>query len=87
MMRAVFIRSRWGNMLLAIAGGVYALAALVLLVPFLINTWNGAAVFDRAVQLGLLIVFITGLLFLQIAFRDLGIRLSWRRTGRAATAQ
>ena len=77
-MARVVVRSRSGNVVLAILGAVYALAATVVLAVLVGEVWNAAAVIDRAIQLSLVGSVVCGLWFIAIAFDNLGLRVPWR---------
>ena len=53
-MARVVVQSRSGNVVLAILGLVYVLAAIVILIALTTEAWNAAAIVDRAIQLSLL---------------------------------
>ena len=52
-MLRVLIRSRIGNIVLAVTGVAYAIASLALLVLLVIDVWNSATFSDGLVQLAL----------------------------------
>ena len=49
-----FVRSRSGNLVLAVLGGLYAASALAILIWFVIDAWQSASLMDRVMQLALL---------------------------------
>lgn len=81
MLQQVTIRSRSGNMALALLGLVYFLAALVTLLFFVVTSWSGASMVDRVLQLALAGSAFAGALFLHIGAQNLGVhpRLTLKR--------
>lgn len=77
-MARVVVRSRSGNVVLAVLGIVYALSAIVILIALTTEAWNAAAIIDRAIQLSLLASAACGVWFVVIALENLGIRFSRR---------
>jgi len=74
MLKQITIRSRSGNMALALAGMLYFLAALVTLSFFVITSWAGASIVDRVLQLALIASAFAGAFFLHVASQNLGMR-------------
>ena len=66
------IRSRSGNIALAVLGAIYAVTALIVLVFFVIDVWSAAAIVDRALQLCLVATVACGVWFVIIARENLG---------------
>lgn len=73
-MARVLVRSRSGNVMLAVLGAIYALSAIVVLVAFAVDVWNAAAITDLALQVCLAASAVCGVWFLHIARENLGIR-------------
>jgi hypothetical protein len=68
------VRSRTGNVVLAIVGGFYALSALSILLWFIFEVWNAATMFDRALQFALAVAVACGLWIVLKALENLGLR-------------
>jgi hypothetical protein len=73
-MARVLVRSRSGNVVLAVLGAIYALGSIVVLVAFAVDVWNAAAITDLALQVCLAASAGCGVWFLMIALENLGIR-------------
>ena len=72
------LRSRTGSIVIGILGVIYAVAAAVILVLYIIQTWAAASLTDRALQLVLAGAILVSAWFVIIAARSLGIPLSRR---------
>lgn len=59
-------------MVLAVLGLLYLLAAIAALATFVVTTWEGASMFDRALELALAASALIAALFLYIAAGNLG---------------
>jgi uncharacterized membrane protein HdeD (DUF308 family) len=70
-MLRVRIRSRAGNRLLAVAGALYAIAGLALLIWFVVESWGAASIIDRGLQFILAGAVVIGLWFVYIARQNL----------------
>ena len=81
-MLRIRVRSRFGNVALAVLGAVYALSAVVVLIWFLVDVKSAAATLDRLMQIGLLGATLCGVWFILNALENLGVR----RHGRSSTA-
>jgi hypothetical protein len=66
MHQQVRIRSRMGNIVLAMLGAFFIVASTALLVYYLVSTWGANSLIDRALQLMLLIGGATGVAFVGI---------------------
>lgn len=75
------VRSRTGNAVLGVLGGLYLVVAVVLFAYDVMQTWGAASVTDRAMQAGLIISALASLSFILIALQNLGLR---RASGHAA---
>ena len=75
MVARVILRSRSGNVVLAVLGGLYVLGALTVLVALAIEVWNAAGLTDRALLLGLVAAAACGIWFLETALENLGVRI------------
>lgn len=75
------IRSRVGNAVLGVLGGVYVVSASATLVYYLISNWGANSLIDRVLQLGLLGAAIAGVVFVLIALQNLRVNA---RDGSAA---
>jgi hypothetical protein len=75
------LRSRTGNIALGVAGILYVMFGLVVLVLHLAQSWGAASTFDRLLQLGMGGAAATGVFFLLVASHNLGglPRLTLRR--------
>lgn len=74
-MLRVLVRSRYGNVVLAVIGAAYALASLAVLVWLVLDVWQASTLFDYVIQLALLASAACGLWFLVNATENLGIHL------------
>ncbi len=70
-MQRVVIRSRIGNMSLALLGVTFTIASSVLLVYYIISNWGANSLVDRALQLMLLVGAVIGVLFVNIGRANL----------------
>ena len=77
-MARVVVRSRSGNIVLAVVGAVYVLAAIVVFVGLIIEGWNAATRINRILQFGLVAAIVCGVWFILIGLENLGLRISWR---------
>lgn len=68
------IRSHLGNIVLGVVGVVYSVAALVLLIYYLVTSWSVASLVDRALQIVLAVTVATGVGFVSIARHNLAAR-------------
>lgn len=74
-MLRVLVRSRYGNIVLAVIGAAYAMASLVVLVWLVVDVWQASTLFDYVIQLALLASAACGLWFLLNALENLGVQL------------
>ena len=74
-MTRVHVHSRNGNLIIAALGAIYAISAIVVLVSYVVNVWNAAAISDVALQICLVASGIAGVWFLVVALENLGIRV------------
>jgi hypothetical protein len=74
MVQQITIRSRSGNMALAVFGLVDFLCALLVLFFFVVTSWGVDSLIDSALQLALAGAAFAGVFFLQIGTRNLGMR-------------
>ena len=70
----VLLRSRRGNLVIAILGAVYAVSGLSVLIAFVIDAWRAAGLVDLLFQIALLGCAGCGIWFVMMAFENLGIR-------------
>lgn len=68
------VRSRSGNVVLAIVGSIYALSALSILLWLIFEVWSAATLFDRALQFALVVAAASGLWIVLSALENLGLR-------------
>lgn len=73
------IRSRGGNVVLAVVGAVYAITALVALSAVIRNAVAARALLDAALQVLLAGCAAAGVWFLLVALENLGVLATWRR--------
>lgn len=88
-MLRVHVRSRPGNIILAVIGTAYAVASLAVLVWLVIDVWQASTMFDRLIQFALIASAACGVWFLANAMQNLGIRAGHRQGGvsKAASIQ
>lgn len=77
-MRRALVRSRNGNLVLAITGAVYTVASLAILIWFVADVWQAAGIVDRLLQLGLIASGLCGYWFLHSALQNLGVSFRGR---------
>ena len=75
------VRSRTGNAVLGVLGGLYLISAVALLVYDLMQAWDAASMIDRAMQGALIISALVSLFFIFTALQNLGLR---RASGHAS---
>jgi hypothetical protein len=75
----VELHSRAGNVVVAGLGIVYAVAATMLLIYYVVDTWGAAGFVDRALQVALLFAAIAGGLFVAIGWSNLRRGVTARR--------
>ena len=73
------IRSRGGNVVLAVVGAVYAVSALVALAMVLRNAFAARALLDAFLQVVLATVAGCGIWFILVALDNLGVLPHGRR--------
>jgi hypothetical protein len=73
------VRSRSGNIVLAIMGSIYAISAISILIWFLLQVWGAAHIFDRVMQLALVGAAACGVWIALSALENLGVRPLQRR--------
>lgn len=74
------VRSRSGNVVLALLGGIYALSAVVVLALFVRDVWSTLGTTDLILQMALLIAAAGGIWFIVIALENLGLRQAQQRS-------
>ncbi|MGZ5433974.1 MAG: hypothetical protein ACXWH7_13710 [Thermoanaerobaculia bacterium] len=74
-MARVVVRSRSGNVALAVRGAIYSVGAIAALVAFAVDVWNAAAITDHALQLGLIAAAACGVWFLLTGLENLGVHV------------
>jgi hypothetical protein len=72
------VRSRTGNAVLGVLGGLYLFSAVALLAYDLMQTWDAASMIDRAMQVLLIISALVSLFFIFTALQNLGLRQASR---------
>ena len=73
-MDRLHVRSRRGNLVIAVLGVIYAVSAVVVLVSYLVDVWNASALSDVALLLGLAASGICGVWFVVVGLENLGVR-------------
>jgi len=73
MFHQITIRSRSGNLALAVVGVTYFLCAFVTLFFFIVTGWFAGSLVDRLLQLALVGSAFAGAFFLHIGARNLGV--------------
>jgi hypothetical protein len=73
------VRSRSGNVVLAVVGSLYAVSALSMLVWFVLEVWGAANTFDRVLQFALAAAAACGLWIALSALGNLGLRHQQRQ--------
>ena len=68
------VRSRSGNMMLAILGGIYAVSAVIVLAFFVIDGWSAHDKVDFILQMALLVAAACGVWAIVNALENLGLR-------------
>jgi hypothetical protein len=79
------IRSRFGNAVVGALGVAYLLSATVILIYYVITCWGAVGMTDRILQLALFGASVAGLIFIQVAADNLGVR--WPRRGATQTSR
>lgn len=74
-MARVILRSRSGNVVLAVLGAVYTVAAIATHVAFAVEVWNALGIRDLAMQLGLLGAAVCSVWLLLTGLENLGIHV------------
>ena len=74
-MARVILRSRSGNVVLAVLGALYTVAAVATLVAFAVDVWNALGVRDLAMQLGLIAAAGAGIWLLLTGLENLGVHI------------
>ena len=74
------VRSRSGNVMLAVLGGIYALSAVAVLARFLADGWSALATIDLVLQLAVLFAAVCGIWFIANALANLGLRQAQQRS-------
>lgn len=69
-----FVRSRIGNVVLAVVGAIYAIAALSILGWYVMKTWTAADSVDQLLQFALLAAGGCALWLLLNSLENLGVR-------------
>ncbi|HEV7764563.1 MAG TPA: hypothetical protein VGQ76_06140 [Thermoanaerobaculia bacterium] len=70
----LLVRSRSGNLVLAILGGIYTVSALCVLAWFVVDMWLADGTIDRLLQFALVAAGACGVWFVVNALANLGIR-------------
>jgi hypothetical protein len=60
------IGSRWGNRFICVLGALFTTASIALLLYYLVSSWDGATLTDRALQFCLFVAIIVGVAFVVI---------------------
>ena len=73
------IRSRSGNVALAVIGAVYLIIAVATLLFYVVTSWGASALTDRLLQLMLAGSALAGAFFLATGAGNLGVHFGARR--------
>jgi len=73
-MMRLLVRSRNGNVLLAVLGSVYAVSALLVLAWFVIEAWQASGLAELLMQVGLVAAGACSIWFVMNALDNLGWR-------------
>jgi hypothetical protein len=76
------VRSRSGNWMLALIGGIYAIGALAVLAWFVVDVWSADSTIDRLLQFALVAAGGCGVWFVASALENLGVRQPHRSAPR-----
>ena len=76
------VRSRSGNIVLAVVGSIYAVSALSMLAWFVFEVWSAAKMSDRVLQLALAGAAACGIWLVFSALKNLGLRHQQQRPWR-----
>ncbi len=68
------VRSRSGNIVLAVVGSIYAVSALSILGWFVLEVWSAARFSDRVLQFALVAAAVCGFWIAAHALANLGLR-------------
>jgi len=72
------VRSRSGNVVLAVVGSLYAVSSLSILLWFIFEVWSAADMPDRVLQFALAVAAACGLWIVLRALENLGLRQQQR---------
>jgi hypothetical protein len=75
-MQRVIVRSRSGNVVLAVLGALYTLGALWALVTLSSEVWNAVGITDLALQAGLIGAAACGVWLLVNGLENLGVHVA-----------
>ncbi len=70
----LLVRSRSGNLVLAVLGFIYTVSATAVLAWFVIDVWRAAVTVDRLMQFALIAAGACGVWFVVNALENLGFR-------------
>jgi len=79
MSHRVEIRSRSGNVALAVVGAIYLVCAIATLFFYVVSSWGATGLLDRLLQLTLAGAAIAGAFFLATGTGNLGLHFGPRR--------
>ena len=79
MSHRIEIRSRSGNVALAVIGAIYLIIAVATLMFYLVTSWGASALTDRVLQLALAGSALVGAFFLATGASNLGVHFGARR--------
>lgn len=65
-MLPIRVRSRAGSWILVVLGALYAVAAIILLAIYVVQTWNGRGLVDYVLQFALVASVFGGVMFIKI---------------------
>jgi len=74
-MSRVHVRSRSGNVVLAVVGAVYAIGALATLIVLAVDVWNAVGLRELAMHVALIGAVTCGLWFFFSGLENLGVHV------------
>lgn len=70
----LLVRSRSGNLMLVVLGGIYAVSALIVLAWFVVEMWQVVGTAERLMQFALVVAGACGIWFIVNALANLSVR-------------
>jgi hypothetical protein len=72
-MTRIILRSRRGNVVLAVLGAIYTVTAIAALVALAMDVWNALGFSDLVLHVGLIAAAACGIWLLQTGLENLGV--------------